>query len=287
MKRLEQVLVTKEQAALWLARKTGQRQLSARVVLAYRGDMDTGAWNTEAAANPILITEQGECIGGQHRLSALVQSKLAALPMWVLLGADMSDRKFAHGHPESIAHRIQQFSDVRVDGMDAKALVALTSHWNRLTTQATFRGQATIHDVEQLVSVLEPDIVDCVARTNQSTRKIPMLTAFVYAAHMLPQERDVVLDMLDQIKSKVGLVSNTATWAVVQWLERNDGKMPRKDYGGDNARLAITLGLLRAIRSSIQQEQIQKVQIQVNISWSVLDWFKSRSQLQLKKRGGV
>lgn len=66
--------VTPELARLWLDTNSGNRQLRSTVVDRYARDMSAGAWALTGA--PIVFSDQGFLIDGQHRLAACVKSQV-------------------------------------------------------------------------------------------------------------------------------------------------------------------------------------------------------------------
>lgn len=72
------VRVTPDLAAQMLKNNSqGQRTISSAVVARYAEDMDTEDWQFNGA--PIMISSDNKLLDGQHRLSAIVESKQAQL----------------------------------------------------------------------------------------------------------------------------------------------------------------------------------------------------------------
>lgn len=84
--RMELMLVTPEIAAKWLGSLyKRQRKQNQNAKTVYETSMKAGHWKVSNDA--ITITRDGECINGQHRLIAVVESNLPIVA-WVLLDAD-------------------------------------------------------------------------------------------------------------------------------------------------------------------------------------------------------
>lgn len=76
-------LATPEWAAEMLERNTRNRKLSASAVGRFRDLITTGRW--EFNAEPIILDRNGVLIDGQHRLSAIVDARIA-VPLLVVEG---------------------------------------------------------------------------------------------------------------------------------------------------------------------------------------------------------
>lgn len=73
--RFEQVTVTPEMAAEWLARNVNNRPLSQRVVGRYVRDMKEGRW--ELNGETVKFNRKGDLLDGQHRLAACIQAEVS------------------------------------------------------------------------------------------------------------------------------------------------------------------------------------------------------------------
>ena len=71
--KVEQIFVTPEIAARWLATSTGNRNVSDRHVIRLARDMTSGAWQPDEGT-PIRFDVHGCLCDGQHRLMALIRS---------------------------------------------------------------------------------------------------------------------------------------------------------------------------------------------------------------------
>jgi hypothetical protein len=85
------MIVTPEQAALWLKGNTRNRNIRPLVVVRYAKDMAAGRWRN--VDDCIMIDPQGTIIDGQHRLSACVKSGVS-FEVDVVFNADMSAQDF-------------------------------------------------------------------------------------------------------------------------------------------------------------------------------------------------
>lgn len=84
--RMVLMLITPAMAAGWLGNLyRGQRKRSSGFVSQYEKSMAEGHWRVSNDA--IVITKDGECINGQHRLVAVVENN-EPIVAWVLLDAD-------------------------------------------------------------------------------------------------------------------------------------------------------------------------------------------------------
>jgi hypothetical protein len=275
MKKLEQLHVTKEMAQAWLDKRHGQRPVVRSAVEQYRRDMDSGAWRSDAAGSPILITAEGQCIGGQHRLEALVKSRMPGLLMWVLTNADVVDRQYAHGRAETLRDRVVQFSETQIDCLAANRLIAIVRHHEILKTRSVWFVSMSIRELEEATKELREALI-AVARKMADSRKYPahLVASFVYAWHLLPLDRPVVEQMVEDVITQVGLKAGSPSLAIVQYKT----KRLRMDT---TSRTKFSLAVLRAIRCEIDRETTSGLQV-VDINWKVADWMANRSQAQNK-----
>lgn len=103
--RMERILVTPEQAAIWLAGlHEKQRRFRRQFADGYAEDMREGNWNPNSPA-PIVISETGKLLDGQHRLSAIVSTGIPLLS-WVCFDCDESTYDFIDsGHTRRLSDR--------------------------------------------------------------------------------------------------------------------------------------------------------------------------------------
>ena len=88
------IWVTPDQAQLWLDNNyPHNRRIQESVVLQYAEEMDTGNWHGDVMDSPIMISDNGQLLNGQHRCSAVI---LYGKPvqMWVLFDVPEKDFKF-------------------------------------------------------------------------------------------------------------------------------------------------------------------------------------------------
>ena len=78
--------ITPNMATILLEKNCANRPISKRTVEAYARDMLNGHWK-EGTGAAISVSTDGELLDGQHRLNAIIQSKLT-VKMWVCLGCD-------------------------------------------------------------------------------------------------------------------------------------------------------------------------------------------------------
>lgn len=92
--------VTPEQAMAWLKKtNTMNRKMSPNTVNAYARDMRRGAW--KFGYDPIVINVDGQLENGQHRLMAVVKSKIPT-EFYVITNAKGSMETYDRGRPRSI-----------------------------------------------------------------------------------------------------------------------------------------------------------------------------------------
>jgi len=74
-KTAKMVLVSYEQAILFLERNSVNRVLRVGKVLEYARDMSNGEWDTSIVKDAIVVGVDGTLLNGQHRLWAVLLSK--------------------------------------------------------------------------------------------------------------------------------------------------------------------------------------------------------------------
>ena len=77
------VIVTPSQATDWLVSKWRNRNLSDQTVLKYAIDMEEGRWVPNG--QPIIFSDRGQLIDGQHRLSAVALANVS-VPLFIVRG---------------------------------------------------------------------------------------------------------------------------------------------------------------------------------------------------------
>lgn len=89
--KIKWLLVSKEQAAKWLKKCHTNRAINESVVDAYRRVMEAELWDARPSQSPVAIDRDGNCINGQHRLQALVNSSLSSLLLPVITNCEPDD----------------------------------------------------------------------------------------------------------------------------------------------------------------------------------------------------
>lgn len=102
-----------------------QRPLSRSHVSYLVGELKSG--NFSDCVNPIVLSTRGECMDGQHRLSAIVQSGIGAKFTLIVDAPDKLYAKLGGGKGRSIADCLQ-LVDGRCD--NATVIHAITSYLN-------------------------------------------------------------------------------------------------------------------------------------------------------------
>lgn len=111
--------ITPELAAKLLEGNLVNRELSERRVSQYVTDMASGAW--PYTGDPIRITEDGQLLDGQHRLTAVVRSGVT-LPMMVMTGVPADHQRYMD------TGRLRTLGDeVHMMGLPHSTIVAATA----------------------------------------------------------------------------------------------------------------------------------------------------------------
>lgn len=176
--------ITPRRAAELLTLNQHNRNIRRSVVDRYVQDMVAGRWEFNGA--PIIVSDTGVLIDGQHRLTALVESGVA-LPFVVLYDA-----------PESTRYTVDQGSVRKPSdilafvGVESATAVAAVARWLMareagLTTTNGFRPSnvAIKNWVEN-----HPDIMNVTEVYGQARRQVPANPAIVAAAYYLCAQID-------------------------------------------------------------------------------------------------
>lgn len=166
--RYVEMLVTPEQAAVWLSNNPNVRTIRKHRVNAMVRVMKAGKWRSTHQG--IAIGAGGELKDGQHRLTAVVMSGCSVL-MWVAFDAD-GDDAIDSGMPRSMFERIG--SD-RLNTAIAMAMLTILG--------AKKNPQA--FEVELLLEVLNPHLNLCEQRIRAWRAKQRTGTAGSLAAMLL------------------------------------------------------------------------------------------------------
>ena len=101
----QQVQVSPELAAVWLARNRHNRTLAKATVDQYAADMVSGGWHF--TGQPIVFDAAAHLIDGQHRLTAQVKAGVT-LTWLVITGVKTETRDYIDiGRPRTVANQLQ------------------------------------------------------------------------------------------------------------------------------------------------------------------------------------
>lgn len=134
------VIITPELAREWLARNIANRPLARRCVAAFAQDMINHRWMLNG--EPIIFSDKGELLDGQHRLEAII---LANVPVRMLVVEGVAERAkltIDSGISKTTADRFRMFGQVERPQVVAAATTviacATTTIHRQLTSQESW-----------------------------------------------------------------------------------------------------------------------------------------------------
>lgn len=180
----EEVIITPEKAAQLLQKNKRNRPLSKRTVESYAEQMKKGIWKFNG--EPIIISDGGVLLDGQHRLAAIVKSQTTQ-KMLIVTGpeADVFDT-IDVGYNRTAGH-ILGIADIK----NSNHVAAIISKYHKLSEGlVTDAGNVNLAKTEILaVYKKAPAFWDEVSHFSQRTgSKVPILsmaTVGAYAAYLI------------------------------------------------------------------------------------------------------
>lgn len=183
----EVVDVTPEIAAAWLERNTVNRPLRRFVVDRYAADMSAGRWKM-SPDNIIAFDADGNLIGGQHRLHAVIKS-----------GFTMRCRASYGWSDPDLKHVLNSGSPVSAgDVLDANGVANAARVASALRALAQFRDARTTNYIASNSEVAQlyqrhPGISKAVARTHGLPKgaNLAGFAALFYCASIMGKDEEV------------------------------------------------------------------------------------------------
>lgn len=149
-------LLTPELAARLLERNyPGQRNLNDRVVERYARDIENGRWDADAAG-PIIVSDKGELLDGQHRCAAVTRCG-RAIESWVRSGVPESAFTYID------AGRTRKASDF-LDVPEKTCVAAMAKFLLHIRDGYAISKQTTRHTRAQVLELARADmdgLVEC------------------------------------------------------------------------------------------------------------------------------
>lgn len=202
------VLITPEQARVWLATGFVNRNINKDTVRAYVRDMRSGNWKLNGET--IKISERGQLIDGQHRLTALVQHGQPVAMLVVFGVADDAVDTVDRGKKRSLADVLSMAGEVNTSAL-ASAIGLLIQYEN-----GTPIGHQPIPTIAESVAYLEKNRIVNEAthyamkksRRRAHLRPSVVISVFVLARRVASD--GVVDDFFSGVMEGVGLLKDDA-----------------------------------------------------------------------------
>lgn len=159
------VMVSGEQATAWLEMNVNNRNLRTTWVTALATDMREGRW--QVTGDPIKFDTKGVLIDGQHRLHAVVESGLGAVPMFVMTGLETSVRDVVDTGAARGANDVLTFAGLtNTNKLAAAARIFLARENGLLRHASTGHAANTKWTNPQILEYVQghPDLPDYVHR---------------------------------------------------------------------------------------------------------------------------
>ncbi len=177
-------IVTPEQASIWLGLNTGNRRVRKALVNYIASQIASGEWQ-EDHPQPIVFSDAGRLIDGQHRLHAIVQAK-TTVTVPVVCGVPDKIRSYLDtGISRTLEDRVEFVSDINQNACISQMLSALAAfrskrwgHGNKLSPETAIE-MFTLHK-DALIWVAE----------NYNRKQVATNRVFVRAALMEFYEHD-------------------------------------------------------------------------------------------------
>lgn len=171
---------TKDQAQRLFDNRRKNRQLRSVGVSRYAKLMSDGQWRThDRAQPPILIDEKGKLAGGQHRVAAFIESKLASITFPVARNASEEEIKNQDAGINrtfndyvAMFHNLPKFSNISEAKLNAVGKL-LSKKSNPTAAQVA----ETIIDSQSVLQLID----DMIGKEATVQRYAPLVAAFVIA----------------------------------------------------------------------------------------------------------
>jgi hypothetical protein len=226
-------LISPHDAAKMLEKRALNRRLDESTVLMYARDMENGHWRQ--TGEPIIVSEKGEVIDGQHRLAAIAKYG-KAVEMVVCYGIPSDAMgSIDRNRPRSIA-QVLQIADGMVEMLrrDSGCLLKLS-----------------VDEVRGIIDA-NPGIawVMSAPRAVGKTRKTlsPILAAFAIAYQ---KDAAKTADAWNQFHEGAGIRKGDPILALGRWLDN-----PASTQGTSGARLSLARRALTVLAYRFQNKDL-------------------------------
>lgn len=218
-------LITPERAANLLAnRYEKQRNINKNSVRYYASDMLNGRWMQNG--EPIIISDKGHLLDGQHRMSAIIKANIP-ITMDVTYGVDeIAYNTIDKGRTRSTADGLRGIPNASKVATVAKVWCAYSNTGS--ITQA-FKSALSHVEVQNYAFEHLSNIQDCVARSKKIAYTLGTLSLMGYAAFECANARRYTQVDVERFAAELEK-GNYSTEPAVQMLIR---RIMRGDLGTD------------------------------------------------------
>lgn len=222
-------LITPETASEMLENNCNNRALLKNVVVKYAASMDRGEYRLNG--QPIIISDKGRLLDGQHRLQAIILSG-KPISMFVTRGIDESTfDTIDTGKSRSPADVLtsmgysKHWSSSIVSA--ARYLILFNPQTGRIITGAQVAKMTSNHILVEYV-LGNDDLIDAAAHMidiSPRARCIQMGWAIFLLYKMAEQNKDLAYEYMEQVMTGLNLNENDPAYAVRSKLERDRNSM--------------------------------------------------------------
>lgn len=245
----KEVLVTPEQAALWLEKNTHNRPLRQRIVSQYAGEMRACRWLLHHQG--IALNCDGTIIDGQHRLAAVVESGVS-VRMLVTEGVDMAAQIAVDDHARRTPFDAISLAD-KFSVLSNKHVSVAGAMLRRCGGSGTLPSkQAIVAFLESHFDAVEFAVATCFSTRTTGLRQVSVSSVFGRAWYTAEHER--LSQFRDVLQS--GVMEDQDSVAAITL--RNYLLQMRGKSGGAPAQQAIYKRTERCLRAFLDREQLRK-----------------------------
>lgn len=203
------MVVSPEQAALWLKGNVRNRPLANRTVAKYAKEMQAGEWTMTAEA--IKFTSGGTLVDGQHRLHAVVA---AGVPVMMTIAFGVDDPKAfekvdggkVRNVPDLLYLRDNTIKDTKIHAAIARRLL----HWDNTADKSQYNLNMKVYKDQSQTPVLDyseahrDEIQNMIEATKSSVpyKRCKSASSLCAALILCQRANRVAADIfIDQVKS--------------------------------------------------------------------------------------
>jgi hypothetical protein len=211
-----------------------QRNLKEYVVESYLRAMKSGLWSAGTGESVKFSAEKGELIDGQHRLTAVVRSKVTVYMLFMTGILEDNIKCIDNGASRNLGDVLRVTGNTKYR-VNTNSLAAFIRHFHyQRTTSVDNISESTVRSKYRLCSVQAinlfhkmPNLDSSLARFthlfgNKITKRIPQSVSMLMFYLFEPINHDVTFSILKTLEGGVPFDSKrgveSPAWAICQWI---------------------------------------------------------------------